>query len=356
MHPAGSAAVFRFEYSVDIRFSRSHAAIFVSNESIKFKKLRRPGEAKGENTTVGSISISRRSPLEGEEPKWQIGKRLFVDSDRNPLNVMKSYVTPRTPEGLVQRIQGYSLGVDESILSIRANVPAIDAVRQALTHGRSFNIIPDRAREPDDLARPPIIQRDGAGLSATLHAMQSARKRPVPPSYVRASRLTPQSMDELIHWTRLVIEDLTDITTVHDPHTGKYLGGLTIDSEKPIKIPLQSVSDGTLKWLCLVCLIIAQGFAYSIEEPENFLHPKMQKYLVALIREYMSSGKAMDYFILSTHSESLINQCNPEELVLFEFKESRTSCRRISDPSRVQEEINNTGFGLGYYYASNALS
>jgi hypothetical protein len=79
----------------------------------------------------------------------------------------------------------------------------------------------------------------------------------------------------------------------------------------------------------------------------------MQIFLIDLIREYYDD-KINDFIILSTHSETMINRCDPSELILFDYITS-TKCRRIPDPQLVKEEINKTGFGLGYYYASNAV-
>ena len=158
----------------------------------------------------------------------------------------------------------------------------------------------------------------------------------------------------IIDWTRLVFKDLHDISVIQDPHTGTYLVQLVVGDKSTIKISLQAASDGTVKWLALVTLIISSGAAYSLEEPENFLHPLMQQSLVQMIRDHITIPR-QEYFILSTHSETIVNRCSPDELILFEFRD-KTTCHRLALPHRVQEEINSTGFGLGYYYASNALS
>jgi predicted ATPase len=154
-----------------------------------------------------------------------------------------------------------------------------------------------------------------------------------------------------------VIPELRDITATADPHTGKYLVYLVVEAEEQtLRIPLQSASDGTLKWLSFVCLIVTQGNTYTFEEPENYLHPKMQRFLVELVRETMEQDNLPGHFILSTHSETIINQCKPEELILFSFEDGRSIARRLENPKSVEEQVNETGFGLGYYYAANAVT
>lgn len=346
--------IFNFEYEIEIKFSRANSAIFIAREFLKIRKARSSSEDHLANSLVGNISVNRKTPNDDNKPKWTIGPRLLAESGRNPLSLNLKYTSGRTAKDLIER---FVVGVspDESFLSPRSLIPAIDAVRSALTRGRSINIIPARAREPDDLTKPPIIQRDGSGLSATLHNLQVAQKGvPSRRRNIVRRRAPIDGLDMVIAWTKLVFPELQDILVVQDPHTGKYLVYLVVGEESPLRISLQAASDGTVKWLAFVCLVISSGLLYSIEEPENYLHPKMQQFLVQLIRENTNRADE-DYVIFSTHSETLINQCQPEELIIFRFN-GGTTCHRISNPDDVREEINKTGFGLGYYYASNAIS
>jgi hypothetical protein len=82
----------------------------------------------------------------------------------------------------------------------------------------------------------------------------------------------------------------------------------------------------------------------------------MQRFLVELVRETMEQDNLPGHFILSTHSETIINQCKPEELILFSFEDGRSIARRLENPKSVEEQVNETGFGLGYYYAANAVT
>jgi predicted ATPase len=170
---------------------------------------------------------------------------------------------------------------------------------------------------------------------------------------------SPDILETITEWTRLVFPDLRELNVSQDPHTGKYIGSLIVarkSQELPLKIPFQSASDGTLKWLSLISLITTTNTTHCIEEPENFLHPKMQQFLVQIIRDHVPEMGRASYFVISTHSETLINECDPAELVLFKFQDGRTVCNRLKSADRMHEEINRTGFGLGYFYAANAIS
>ena len=349
--------LFRYEYEIDIRYSKLHSAVYVASEKLKFKSLFWPDLAVLTQSTVGTVSLKRRTPIEDSPIKWDVGKRLLSKGGKNPLqhqNVLRSLKT-RAREDSHPLLDIPTVSPDQSFLQIKSAWPAMDAVRTSLSRGRAFNLIPGLARASDDMSRPPGIAPDGSGLSATLYHMVRARSGNTTPA-IRARRLRPDSISRIVAWTRLVLPELKDIYSNADPHTGRYLSGLVVGvGDQDLRVPLSNASDGTIKWLSFVCLVILQANSYSLEEPENFLHPKMQRMLVKLIRESLEDDHP-GYFILSTHSESVINQCEPPELVLFNFRRGKTSCKRLDHPEAVAGQINETGFGLGYYYASNAVS
>lgn len=355
--------LFRFEYEVDIRYSKFHTAVYIANEKIKFKNLHTNDMAAESEHPVGSIEMHRKSPLVDDDVRWTVGPYLLSNAHRNPLrhlhnHRLQSRSLRQQPGHEVRKqilLQTPSVGPDESILVDRSIFPAFDAVRQALSRGRSFNLNPQLARNPDDISRIPVIEADGSGLSATIYQMQQARRSETrAPVYRR--RFAKDALDTIIAWTRIVIPDLTDISATADPHTGKYLVSLHVQGGvHTLKIPLQSASDGTLKWLCFVCLIVSQGSEYTFEEPENFLHPMMQQYFISLIRDTIGSSDKDGRFIVSTHSETIINQCNPSELVLFKFCNGETTCKTIDNTTAIIEQINSTGFGLGHFYSKNVL-
>jgi predicted ATPase len=351
-------SLFRFDYSVDIRYSKFHSSIFVAAESLKFKSLFWSDLAVAVNSTVGSLALVRRSPVEDEAVRWSVGSRLLSRGPKNPLRfrsrIRRIGSKGESPDEELQTPP--EVAPDESFLSSMGALPAINAVRAALSRGRAFNLIPSMARTSDDLSVMPLITTDGSGLSSTLFHMQQVQKKRATVLSARLRRFTPEMLQDVVTWTKLVLPELTEITSVADPHSGKFLSYLVVDvEEQPLRVPLQSVSDGTLKWLSFVCLIVTQGASYSIEEPENYLHPTMQRFLIKLMRESMEEDHP-GYFIISTHSESIINQCRPEELLLFMFRNGRTTCKRLNNPELVRKQINETGFGLGYYYAANAIS
>lgn len=352
---------FKFEYYLEVRFSKSLSAIYISTEKIKFFALHNSDEEVFSDRLIGTILVRRRSPSSEIEPSIEISPKLMTTGVRNPLRFLRRSVPRDSSPRLLRPSSEFALssppGPAESMLAARPIRPAMEAIRLAVSRGRAFNIIPSKAREPDEITRAPYIEPDGSGLSATLYHMQQMKNSASTQYDYRFRRLGKETLDAVIEWTKVVIPELQDISAVSDPHSGKYIVFLTVGKEdRSLKLPLQAASDGTIKWLSFVSMILVQGGSYSVEEPENYLHPKMQQFLVHLIRETVEERNGLDYFIMSTHSESIINQLRPDELILFEFKDGSTHCRRLDNPESVEAEINRTGFGLGYFYASNAIS
>ncbi len=359
-----SRRYFNFEYELDVRYSKLHTSVYIANEKLKFKNLHSQEYPFDHNKTVGSVEIYRKGPTYEDEVRWKVGNYLISNAPRNPLrHIHRHRMTSRmlrerqTVNSFREELlsEPPSTAPDESILSSRLAFPALDAVRGALSRSRSFNLNPNVAREPDDISKPPYIEPGGAGLYSTIYQMQQTA-RGLTKTRIPRKRFPKDALETIIAWTQIVIPDLSEITATADPHTGKYLVYLHVNGENgPLKIPLQSASDGTLKWLAYVCLVVSQGSEYTFEEPENYLHPKMQQFFVSLIRDSIDASDEPSRFIVSTHSETIINQCAPQDLVLFHFHKGETKSSRVSNSDSLIKQVNDTGFGLGYYYTMNVV-
>jgi predicted ATPase len=115
------------------------------------------------------------------------------------------------------------------------------------------------------------------------------------------------------------------------------------------------MSDGTIKWLTLITAILTSKTIFSIEEPENFLHPWMQAEIANIMRENIEEKKNHSFVIMTTHSESLLNHSRPEEIILVDLLEGKTSAKRITNIQLLKDEIANSGFGLGHFYFSDSF-
>lgn len=346
---------FYFKYDLEIKFNKKSSAVFVSKEIIRFYGLSRTPEAARKSSIVGGIKLVRKGPTSTFEQVVEVGPRLKKKQYNNPLNLQLGIKKHDTMEDVFHKISLQDCEPHLSMLAGRPRLPAFDAIKALLGRGRSFNILPDVIRQSDDLTSYPTIKSNGEGLSATLFYLKKQKLGDVNHGYYLGTS-AHDSFDMILHWAEMIFPELKDIIATQDIDTGKFVISVSIGDEKTIKLPLRSLSDGTVKWLALVTLMVLPSSPSSFEEPENFLHPYMQKVLVDIINDNVSDNDPGKFFILSTHSETIVNSCLPSDLVIFKFQNNRTEASRIENVEDVIKEINKTGFGLGYYYASGAIA
>ena len=196
---------------------------------------------------------------------------------------------------------------------------------QAITNdfngGETFNIIPSRVRQPEDSADAPGIQKDGRGLATTLYAMKkekmiSSKRNMFYHFPDRESVYSKKHLERVIENCKLANRSIKDIDIQNDPLNNQLVVRISIDSGDNIaELPLSAMSDGTIKWLALITAVLTSRDIFSIEEPENYLHPWMQGEIVKLMRSTFSDDNKKSFILMTTHSESLINYATPEELV-----------------------------------------
>lgn len=228
--------------------------------------------------------------------------------------------------------------------------------------GESFNVVPSKVKEQEDAATPPGIKKDGSGLATTLYALK--KSKPVSRIDFRLHyfiernerNYDPKSLKKIISYLKLANKTIVNLGVENDTFDNRLIVKIFIKTGSyEAVLPLSSMSDGTIKWLTLITAILTSKTVFSIEEPENFLHPWMQAEIAKIMREHIEQKKNHSFIIMTTHSESLLNSSNPEEIILVDLVEGKTSARRISNIQALKEEISQSGFGLGHFYFSDSF-
>ncbi|WP_028526265.1 AAA family ATPase [Runella limosa] len=120
-------------------------------------------------------------------------------------------------------------------------------------------------------------------------------------------------------------EAVTKVNPYFKNITFDYIGGnfRIILTEKQLiqNIPLESISDGTLRYLILLAIIYnpSAGKLICFDEPELGLHPDMISILAETLREGVKLGKQ---FIIATHSPMLLNCFELDDVWIFEKDEA----------------------------------
>lgn len=251
------------------------------------------------------------------------------------------------------------VGLDTSIVeTLRYFFDEWHYILSDLHGGQVFNIVPSSVRVTEDSAKTPGIRSDGSGLYSTLYAI---KKRDTSTKSQHSifrrrdkSHFVPKTtLDAVTKYTQLANASIKKIDVINNPFDNQLQVRVWIQGENESTVlPLTSMSDGTIKWLSLVTIILSTPSIFSIEEPENYLHPLMQAEILKLMR---TSLRGERFILMSTHSETLLNNATPEEIVVVEFKDGKTSARRPGNANDISQEIKTTGFGLGYYYIAGSF-
>lgn len=270
---------------------------------------------------------------------------------------LRGLIRESATTGTIARDIEYLFGKDESIVTIASRVlePGYQ-INLDFTGGMIYNPQPTKIRVPEDGAKAPGIRSDGSGLYATLFAMT----RPGSPRALHQARRTlaavtfrPRiALAQLEEYFRLANPAMKAFRIINDTFDNQVKIRVTLEGARKTQLPLAALSDGTLKWMALITAVTTGPRIYAIEEPENYIHPRLQREAIRIIRD---SAPANTFVLMSTHSETILNEATPEELVLVQWIKGRTRARRIRNQKRMRDEINKTGFGLGFFYIAGAL-
>ena len=122
--------------------------------------------------------------------------------------------------------------------------------------------------------------------------------------------------------------------------------------EGHVRIPATRLSDGTLRYLCLLAILCHPNLPrlVCIEEPELGLHPDILPGLADLLRE--ASERCQ--LIVTTHSDTLVDALTdtPESIVICEKENGQTKLKRLD-----KEELSHwlEKYRLGELWTSGEL-
>lgn len=135
---------------------------------------------------------------------------------------------------------------------------------------------------------------------------------------------------------RKIIEYLKDIyAEVDDIHINVYAGTVQIFFiEGDFRIPATRLSDGTLRYLCLLAILCdpEPPPLICLEEPELGLHPD----LLPKVADLLIEASTRTQLIVTTHSDILVDAMTPtpEAILVCEKHEGKTEIKRL-DPEAL---------------------
>jgi len=125
--------------------------------------------------------------------------------------------------------------------------------------------------------------------------------------------------------------------------------------DAPFEQPVLSrfASDGTLKMLAYLVVLYdpTPPQFIGIEEPENFLHPR----LLPELAEECRAATQRSQLLVTTHSPFFLSAIRPEEVwVLYRDEDGYTRARRASEIKGIREFVDE-GASMGHLWTENHL-
>lgn len=232
-------------------------------------------------------------------------------------------------------------------------------MKSDLNFQKAFNIAPNNVRSTLDISSQSGVQYDGSGVASTLYDLRADMEQNVSSRYRvmrRSNKGTYPTFLKVIDYFKLSDENINSVSIDIENFRNEFVFEVEYkDSDDTYKVPMALLSDGTVKWLAIVTALATERQSLFIEEPENFLHPRLQEGVVEIIREEVLSSSVERFALITTHSETLLNKLRPEEIIITSMDYGRTVSERIADPKQISKIIAESGFGLGYFYVSGGF-
>jgi predicted ATPase len=174
-----------------------------------------------------------------------------------------------------------------------------------------FGTISD-VREPCDAGLPnEYLEEDGSNLGVVLDRLLAL----------------PATKRQILDSLRTFYGDATDLRTSVE---GGRVQTRLEEQHLKATIPLIRMSDGTIRWLALLAILLNPDppSLVCIEEPELGLHPDMIPELAKLL---IAASSRMQ-LIITTHSDRLIEAFTdmPESVIVCEKENGASTLRRLS--------------------------
>ncbi len=277
---------------------------------------------RGQRFELGSEAIEDERRPDGQVYYGQLGREVVIYKDGIRRNLRPEEVKP-----------------DQSILAQRKDpdhYPELTYLGEALSRIRIYREwslghdsplrLPQKADLPND-----FLQEDGKNLALVLNSFQGK----------------PAVKRRLLDALNKFYEGITDFHV--------KIEGSTVQlflEEGDVVIPANRLSDGTLRYLCLLSILChpEPPPLICIEEPELGLHPD----ILPTVGKLLLEASERSQLIVTTHSDMLVDALTNEwwSIVVCEKHDGQTVMRRL-DEEKMAAWLEN--YRLGELWSSGEL-
>jgi predicted ATPase len=312
------------------------------------------GSADGTATLDAILSYRPSQGLRHRISFTEVGQRLEVADER--IESEKAAPGKRTPslyfgyekgrprlsesDGIQRPLRRESIHPQRSILSrikdperypeltFIADAYEEIAVYREWSFGRGS---PPRRPQPADLPTDHLLE-DASNLGLILNRY----------------RIDAPTKKALIDALRLIFDGAVDFSIRIEGGTVQVF----LEEASGWSIPATRLSDGTIRWLALLAVLLdpKPPRLVCIEEPELGLHPDLVPLLARLLKE----ASARMQLVVTTHSEVLVDALSgsPDDVLVCERDGGATTLRRL-DPEKLREWLRD--YSLGQLWSKGEL-
>ncbi len=180
-----------------------------------------------------------------------------------------------------------------------------------------------------------VLKPDASNLAAMLYLFREKH---------------PHTYDNIVRAIRLAAPFFNDFTLRPDPLNPDQIRLEWQEKGSDAYFSASSLSDGTLRFMCLATLLMQPEppSLVLIDEPELGLHP----YAIVLLADMLRQVAAQTQVIVSTQSVSLVNQFEPEAIVVVDREGESSVFKRLGEKD-IEGWLDE--YGLGDLWEKNVI-
>lgn len=186
-----------------------------------------------------------------------------------------------------------------------------------------------------DLDDNQLLRGDGANLAAFLYRLREKN---------------PGDYSNIVQAVRLVFPFFDDFSLEPSRLNPDKIRLEWREQGSDAYFNASALSDGTLRFICLATLLLQPDLPSTIllDEPELGLHP----YAINVLAELLRGAATKTQVICSTQSVGLVNQFEPEDVIVVE-REDQQSVFRHLDRADMESWLDD--YGLGDLWEKNII-
>ncbi len=192
-----------------------------------------------------------------------------------------------------------------------------------------------KVKQTGDLEDNYFLRPDAANLAAFLYRLRVQHK---------------QHYDNIVDAIRLVAPFIEDFVLEPSRLQERKIRLEWREKGSDAYFNAFSLSDGTLRFMCLATLLLQPTLPSTIllDEPELGLHP----YAITVLAELLRSAATKTQVLVSTQSVTLVNQFEPKDVIVVEREREGSTFRHL-DKASMETWLEE--YGVGDLWEKNLL-